>query len=69
MSKTSEMSDNEVEAETLLCSHPTSEDTSLLVDETKLRPMSAPRKKKERNVRVPTPIPPFQKKSKNNRWN
>lgn len=57
--ETSDMSEEEVEAETLLCSHPMSEGTGLLVGEMEMRPIPTPRKRMEGNVRVDTPIPPL----------
>lgn len=52
----SDVPDDEAEAEPGPCSHSTSESISSPAEETDVRPVPAPRKKKD-NVRVNTPIP------------
>ncbi len=50
--------DDDLEADLLPCPDPTSEGIGAPTDEPEVRLVPAPRKRKERNVRVDTPIPP-----------
>ena len=52
------MHEEDLEVEPVPCSHPTTESISTPAKEPEERPVPAPRRRKEGNVRIDTPIPP-----------